>query len=166
MGCCIRVSGQAVANTLRFGATAAYLAFCRRTLHRPAAVPGRRPKDLLSTSVGMDLLAREPPARGRARVAPADDVVAYCEQPEAAGAPPSVECAVCKEVVRPAQVVGRPPACLHASTSTASTPGCRTTRPARSAGTTSTRRCWRRWCDRACEVILVLLLLILVSSWW
>ncbi|XP_025819166.1 uncharacterized protein LOC112895426 [Panicum hallii] len=85
MGCCIRVSGQAVANTLRFGATAAYLAFCRRTLHRPAAVPGRRPKDLLSTSVGMDLLAREPPARGRARVAPADDVVAYCEQPEAAG---------------------------------------------------------------------------------
>ncbi|RLN08443.1 RING-H2 finger protein ATL4O [Panicum miliaceum] len=122
----------------------AYLAFCRRTLHRTAVVPaGRRPKDLLSRSAGMDLLAREPSERSWARVAPADVVITYYEQPEAAGARPAVECAVCKEEVRPAQVVGRPPACLQAFhrhcidswlQDHATCPVCRHKRPRAAAG--------------------------------
>ncbi|CAN6231041.1 unnamed protein product [Urochloa humidicola] len=66
-------------------------------------------------SHAMDVLPREPPARGGARVVAVDDIPEYEQRNAAArtggGAP--AECAVCLAEVEEGEVVKRLPLCLH-----------------------------------------------------
>nr|CAB3446274.1 unnamed protein product [Digitaria exilis] len=76
------------------------------------AATGVQPRPATQSHV-MDVLPREAPARGGARVLAVDDIPAYVQRNVKRPGGPSSECAVCLGEVQSGEMVKRLPVCLH-----------------------------------------------------